>query len=63
MKEIMKNAKFTVCFITAASAAAYIAGALTIKNKTVRRTFFTIAGFMTGQFIVELVRKDKSEDE
>ena len=52
-----------MCFVTAASALAYIAGALTIKNKTVKRTFFTIAGFMMGQFIVELVRKDTLEDE
>ena len=63
MKEKIKNARFMVCFVTAASALAYLAGALTIKNKTVKRTFFTISGFMIGQFIVELIRKDTSEDE
>ena len=63
MKEKIKNARFMVCFVTAASAIAYLAGALTIKNKTVKRTFFTVAGFMMGQFIVELIRKDTSEDE
>ncbi|WP_028509447.1 hypothetical protein [Ruminococcus sp. NK3A76] len=63
MKEKIKNARFMVCFITAASALAYLAGALSIKNKTVKRTFFTVAGFMMGQFIVEFFRKDISEDE
>ena len=63
MKEKIKSPRFMMCFVTAASALAYIAGALTIKNKTVKRTFFTIAGFMMGQFIVELVRKDTLEDE
>ena len=63
MKEKIKNARYMVCFVTAVSAIAYLAGALTIKNKTVKRTFFTVAGFMMGQFIVELIRKDTSEDE
>ena len=63
MTEKIKNARFMVCFITAASALAYLAGALSIKNKPVKRTFFTVAGFMMRQFIVEFFRKDISEDE